>query len=935
MSTKIEKTDKTLIKRETLKKRADVLKKPDIATKNFWDEFLLNLFESDITKGEVRAFKQFIQAPNNGFMLQNILTSFLGLEEGFDDKRHINKRLKSFFATARLLNKLAEPIFLNHVQCNIDTYLSQLKQVNQRITITPELLQVFVEDFLFTGYQGDVYKGKSPLYIALFYPYVVPDARDALSDGLEAINIIKAHAFNLLSSGQQNKNIEESHKALYYASTRLISSNYVEHLRLDDLFRLTTAEDFSDSISLKIQEIKEALNSEVLLASLAKEYDNAIITVTLKSSVDNLLYLRRFFNYFIVNEGNENKDDHGPGVAGKREKYNTSLGIVRLGRSEYNSSYYHEVKNNHRIKKTKVLINSSIKEGVTGESLAESIIVDTSPPCNQSNPSIKVMSARSRNHHIALHNQHIGYTISPIELKSHFVKTIELLSSSDQHEVRLGISLMLFLLTSREFSGIYVCGNVNDDKAYEKAITLNSECDLLSLPITFYSYKTLRPNPNVYEYTNQKYIILRLPSLVSESLKYALITINHQQGILDNLPKQKSLESYLCSNNDEVSKRPSSVSQSIFYYYLKASDGDLWLASLITGEVKNIANTQRHYASCKLERVESLLVNYLKQMFNPDELQYLSLKTITSNAHRKRVGSPVFIKEAVLQEFNQMLFQKIQEKISVLGKAKVSSFELVDLFNVLCFYTDLMIAFSTGMRNVIDPYIRHDDITLTGWTRINDKNLYDGYNTRFVFVPEVVRTHLRAFEEVRAYIIRQLTTRKVIKGIVKAKHESTNDLTRIVNDDHHFALKNSLFLFVSLRQARPDGRNVPHVTLREYTRAQAFEVLQPLIFPGHKNGSIDFKPKFHLRDFKTNMNRHYLRGKLMDKGVTPTYIDAYLGHWHLGTEPWGRRSMFSMTDYQEQLSAAISDIVHRLDFKAITWSAKQGNHEIAVEQMND
>ena len=927
---------KKLTEREALKKQADAFKKPDIATVNFWHDCLLPLFVSDVTQHEVLALKTFIQAPNNGFMLQNVLASFIALEEEFDDHRHISKRLQSFFTTARLLVEHAELIMSEHFHCHIDSYLLKLKQDNKRKNIDQELLQIFVEDFLFTGHQHVVYKGSSPLYIALFYPYVVSDSRDALSVGLESINRIKAHAFNLLASGQHNKNIDGSHKALYYAATRLISSNYVEHLRLDGIHRLTTANDFSDSISLKIQEIETNLVSENLMVSLSVEYGVAKMLPILTSAIDSLKDLRRFFNYFIIAETNEENDNHElGGVSGKREKYNTSLGIVRLGSSIFNAASYQEIKNNHRIKKIKVLINSSIKEGVTGESLAESIIIDTSPPCNQSNPSIKVMSARSRNHHIALHNQQLGSTIDPKELNYYFVKATELLTRTDQHELRLGISLMLFLLTGRSFNEIYVYQYINDEIPYDKAITLNCNANLLSLPIPFYSYKSLRPNPNLYEHANQNHIRLRLPSLVSEPLKSALLTISHQHGMLDKLVDQKSIESYLRLNNDEFAKRPMSISQSIFYYYLQVADGDLWLASVITGEAKNIANTQKHYASCKVERVETLLLNYLKQMFDPNGLQYQSLNPITSNAHKKRIGSPVFIKAPVLQAFNQMLYQQIQTQVDGLKKDKVSSFDLVDLFNKLCFYTDIMIAFSTGMRNITDPYVNPDNIMLTGWTRINDKNLYDGYNTRFVFLPEVVREHLKTFERLRGYIIRQLTTRKVIKGIVKAQKEYSDDHNKVINDDHDFSTKNHLFLLITLRRARPDGRNIPHVTLRQYTRAQAYDIVQLLIFPKQKKGDTELKSAFQMRDFKTNMNRHYLRGKLMDKGITPAYIDAYLGHWHLGTEPWGKRSIFSMRDYQDQLSVAITDIVQRLGFKAITWPEKHSSHEITMGQADD
>jgi hypothetical protein len=43
-----------------------------------------------------------------------------------------------------------------------------------------------------------------------------------------------------------------------------------------------------------------------------------------------------------------------------------------------------------------------------------------------------------------------------------------------------------------------------------------------------------------------------------------------------------------------------------------------------------------------------------------------------------------------------------------------------------------------------------------------------------------------------------------------------------------------------------------------------------------------------------------------------------LGHWHLGTQPWGQMSLFDQKDYIEKMSQTIPVILDELGFKAFS-----------------
>ena len=50
-----------------------------------------------------------------------------------------------------------------------------------------------------------------------------------------------------------------------------------------------------------------------------------------------------------------------------------------------------------------------------------------------------------------------------------------------------------------------------------------------------------------------------------------------------------------------------------------------------------------------------------------------------------------------------------------------------------------------------------------------------------------------------------------------------------------------------------------------------------------------------------NANRHFLRTNLIADNCPVEVVDAFLGHWEIGQEPWGRFSGLSPIVYREKL----------------------------------
>ncbi|MDH5766975.1 MAG: hypothetical protein OEZ38_13265, partial [Gammaproteobacteria bacterium] len=62
-------------------------------------------------------------------------------------------------------------------------------------------------------------------------------------------------------------------------------------------------------------------------------------------------------------------------------------------------------------------------------------------------------------------------------------------------------------------------------------------------------------------------------------------------------------------------------------------------------------------------------------------------------------------------------------------------------------------------------------------------------------------------------------------------------------------------------------------------------------------------------DLPLNFNRHYLRTRLREEGVAGEVIDAFMGHWELGQEPFGRYSSLSPIEYRSEIKNPLERIL--------------------------
>jgi len=70
--------------------------------------------------------------------------------------------------------------------------------------------------------------------------------------------------------------------------------------------------------------------------------------------------------------------------------------------------------------------------------------------------------------------------------------------------------------------------------------------------------------------------------------------------------------------------------------------------------------------------------------------------------------------------------------------------------------------------------------------------------------------------------------------------------------------------------------------------------------------------------FPANFARRFVRTELLEDGVPPEVMDAWMGHWWQGEEPWGPYSTFSYSQYRQTLESKLVPFLDDLGIRPIS-----------------
>lgn len=300
---------------------------------------------------------------------------------------------------------------------------------------------------------------------------------------------------------------------------------------------------------------------------------------------------------------------------------------------------------------------------------------------------------------------------------------------------------------------------------------------------------------------------------------------------------------------------------------------DLPGAMLFFGYQKQTPVTRLHYTQAPSRRLETsyrrLCRDLAKQAGRP--LDFAAAGFVNDDIS---LGTPF----APVRETVQKLVGGLLDALRSARPRANKPASIVHFHNHFAIYTACCIAFATGYRAIHDPSFGEEDIDFeTGLAIISDKDTDDYYSTRLVWIAP------HCLEQIGHY-------RRHLLALYDHLSLNCPPLFTLIKD--HSAPGSPLNLFYL------------HQDL------ERIEMLRPGVL---REQLI----KMHGYDLPINANRHYLKGELLASGCSPEIIEAFLGHWGIGQEPWSGLSGLHPLDFRLELQKHLGPIVQRDGWVAV------------------
>jgi|GEM_PF-3013604 len=333
---------------------------------------------------------------------------------------------------------------------------------------------------------------------------------------------------------------------------------------------------------------------------------------------------------------------------------------------------------------------------------------------------------------------------------------------------------------------------------------------------------------------------------------------------------QKAMRQFITTVNSRHGTRltENRITDHLFNVIERQPGSDLTTAMFITGREQFLGRNPSYYTSSMVSTLQAIyqsacsLVRDRHFAEQPREGQSrIDIRCTPMNVDMQttRIGSPFCPTRQTVQGLSIFLKNSLQKASMPRDELK-----LLRLHNSMTRYTAFMIAFGTGFRAIRDPFLSAAEIDWkTGFAVVSDKDNEDGYNARLIWIPPVCLQQLQLFKEHQNNLLCRLSI-----------------------------LVPNLQSLLAGRNKRSSGRSMFYSMPGKQSDEYTVEVLRPKRLL-HNLSKIFALP--------VNANRHYLRSTLLERGCPIEVINAYMGHYERGEEPWGIFSGLSPLTYRDVL----------------------------------
>ena len=223
-----------------------------------------------------------------------------------------------------------------------------------------------------------------------------------------------------------------------------------------------------------------------------------------------------------------------------------------------------------------------------------------------------------------------------------------------------------------------------------------------------------------------------------------------------------------------------------------------------------------------------------------------------------RVGSPLCVRLEVMRD----VVSRLRAQIAEYRKTAYSRANIRRFHNLFTAYAILQVMWSTGFRAVRDPIAHPYEFNeRRGFVIIADKVDDNLGHSRLVYLPEVVIDQLRRYETHRQHMKLRLNEVGVEAPI------------------------ETFFVFLDAKLQS------------EFATPKRLADEIQWTFP-----------------WPLNVSRHTLRGFLRDQGVPGYLVDAFMGHWGVGTEPLAKYSSLDLFELKNRIVPATAALLDELGF---------------------
>lgn len=334
----------------------------------------------------------------------------------------------------------------------------------------------------------------------------------------------------------------------------------------------------------------------------------------------------------------------------------------------------------------------------------------------------------------------------------------------------------------------------------------------------------------------------------------------------------KMISDFLSSVNSRHATRLTAnrMSDYLFDVIARQDGADLTAAMFIVGREHFLGRNPSYYTSIPVTQLQILYKKVCKEVEGRHfrEKPCDSQRRIDDNLEGhwwendqiNHVGSPFRPTHStvanLVTELKNSLKKSVQSDSSVL--------KLMRVHNNMTRYTAFMIAFSTGFRAIRDPFLSAAEIDWhSGCAVLSDKDNEDGYNSRMIWLPPVCLQQLQLFREHQQNALYRFNI--LIPGIFsnpdRPRRDAPGRYMFFVKDDE-------------------DRYEYVAMTIGPALIGRRLRSLYALPF---------------------NSSRHYLRSRLLERQCPVEVINAFMGHFERGEEPWGVYSGLSPLIYRDSL----------------------------------